>query len=59
MNDLIRPALYNAYHRIEVLNDNKKFSDCNLVGPVCESGDFFCKNIELPKTNHNDLIGNL
>ena len=56
MNDLIRPALYNAYHRIEVLNDNKEFSDCNLIGPVCESGDFFAKNIELPKTNHNDLI---
>ena len=56
MNDLIRPALYNAYHRIEVLNDNKEFSDCNLVGPVCESGDFFAKNIELPKTEPNDLV---
>ncbi|MCG3665629.1 diaminopimelate decarboxylase [Aliarcobacter butzleri] len=56
MNDLIRPALYNAYHRIEVLNDNQDFSDCNLVGPVCESGDFFAKNIQLPKTEHNDLV---
>ena len=56
MNDLIRPALYNAYHKIEVLNDNQEFSDCNLVGPVCESGDFFAKNIELPKTQHNDLV---
>ncbi len=56
MNDLIRPALYNAYHKIEVLNDNKEFSDCNLVGPVCESGDFFAKNIELPQTQHNDLV---
>ena len=56
MNDLIRPALYDAYHKIEVLNDNKEFSDCNLVGPVCESGDFFAKNIELPKTAHNDLV---
>ncbi len=56
MNDLIRPSLYNAYHRIEVLNDNKEFSSCNLVGPVCESGDFFGKNIELPKTQHNDLV---
>ena len=56
MNDLIRPSLYNAYHKIEVLNDNKEFSDCNLVGPVCESGDFFAKNIELPKTEHNDLV---
>ncbi|MCT7611299.1 diaminopimelate decarboxylase [Aliarcobacter butzleri] len=56
MNDLIRPALYNAYHRIEVLNDDQDFSDCNLVGPVCESGDFFAKNIQLPKTEHNDLV---
>ena len=56
MNDLIRPALYNAYHKVEVLNDNKELSDCNLVGPVCESGDFFAKNIELPKTKHNDLV---
>ena len=56
MNDLIRPALYNASHKIEVLNDNKEFSDCNLVGPICESGDFFAKNIDLPKTEHNDLV---
>ena len=56
MNDLIRPSLYDAYHKVEVLNDNKEFSDCNLVGPVCESGDFFAKNIELPKTEHNDLV---
>ncbi|MFA9372873.1 diaminopimelate decarboxylase [Poseidonibacter sp.] len=56
MNDLIRPALYNASHRLEVLNDNKEFSDCNLVGPICESGDFFAKNIQLPKTEHNDLV---
>jgi len=56
MNDLIRPSLYNAYHKVEVLNDNKEFSDCNLVGPVCESGDFFAKNIKLPQTKHNDLV---
>ncbi|RXJ85214.1 diaminopimelate decarboxylase [Arcobacter sp. CECT 8985] len=56
MNDLIRPSLYNAYHKIEVLNENKDISDCNLVGPVCESGDFFAKNIQLPKTEHNDIV---
>ena len=56
MNDLIRPALYDAYHRVEVLNENKNFSDCNLVGPVCESGDFFAKNIELQETQNGDLI---
>lgn len=56
MNDLIRPSLYDAYHKIEVLNNNKKLTDCNLVGPVCESGDFFAKNINLPQTQHNDLV---
>ena len=56
MNDLIRPALYDAYHKVEVLNDNEELSDCNLVGPVCESGDFFAKNITLPQTKHNDLV---
>jgi diaminopimelate decarboxylase len=56
MNDLIRPSLYDAYHKIEVLNDNDELSDCNVVGPVCESGDFFAKNINLPQTQHNDLI---
>ena len=56
MNDLIRPALYDASHKIEVLNDNKELSDCNLVGPICESGDFFAKNIDLPQTQHNDLV---
>ncbi|MFA7021530.1 diaminopimelate decarboxylase [Aliarcobacter sp.] len=56
MNDLIRPALYNAYHKIEVLNDNKNFSNCNIVGPVCESGDFFAKNIDLQETQSDDLV---
>jgi diaminopimelate decarboxylase len=56
MNDLIRPSLYDAYHKIEVLDKTDDASDCNVVGPVCESGDFFAKNIELPKTEHNDLI---
>ncbi|ADG92091.1 diaminopimelate decarboxylase [Arcobacter nitrofigilis DSM 7299] len=56
MNDLIRPALYNAQHKIEVIDKSSDISDCNLVGPICESGDFFAKNIELPKTEHNDLV---
>ncbi|HIP13398.1 MAG TPA: diaminopimelate decarboxylase [Arcobacter sp.] len=56
MNDLIRPSLYDAYHKIEVLEKTKTKSSCNVVGPVCESGDFFAKNIELPITEHNDLV---
>ena len=56
MNDLLRPSLYDAYHKIDVLDRAEDISDCNVVGPVCESGDFFAKNIKLPKTQHNDLI---
>ena len=56
MNDLVRPTLYNAYHKMEVLGKSENQSDCNVVGPVCESGDFFAKNIKLPLTEHNDLI---
>ena len=56
MNDLLRPSLYNAYHKLEVLDKTENVSSCNVVGPVCESGDFFAKNIELPQTSHDDLI---
>ena len=56
MNDLIRPSLYNAYHKIEILNNEKEYSKANLVGPICESGDFFAKDILLPKTKPGDLV---
>ncbi len=58
MNDLIRPSLYNAYHKIEIVGkgEDEELSDCDVVGPVCESGDFFAKNIKLPVTRHNDLL---
>ena len=58
MNDLIRPSLYNAYHKIEVLSsvENPEISKANIVGPICESGDFFAKNIDVPKTNPGDLV---
>jgi len=57
MNDLIRPSLYNAYHKIEVLTEKDgEISKANLVGPICESGDFFAKDIELPSTNPGDLV---
>lgn len=61
MNDLIRPSLYNAYHKIEAVAkeantpDNEK-TPADVVGPVCESGDFFGKNVPLPPLEHNDLI---
>ncbi len=58
MNDLIRPSLYDAYHKIEAVGvdaDAEK-TEADVVGPVCESGDFFGKNVPLPPLEHNDLI---
>lgn len=61
MNDLIRPSLYKAYHKIEAVSaegkevDNKK-TVADVVGPVCESSDFFGKDVPLPQLEHNDLI---
>jgi diaminopimelate decarboxylase len=57
MNDLLRPALYGAYHKIEAITEatgEKRAVD--IVGPVCESGDFFAKDYPLPELNHNDLV---
>ena len=56
MNDLIRPSLYNAVHQVELLGRTDNVSSADVVGPVCESGDFFAKNIDLPKSYHDDLI---
>jgi len=57
MNDLLRPSLYGAYHKIEAITDSaSEVRDVDIVGPVCESGDFFAKNYPLPELNHNDLL---
>jgi len=56
MNDLIRPSLYNAYHKIEAVGVEGEKSPADVVGPVCESGDFFGKDVALPPLEHNDLI---
>ncbi len=56
MNDLIRPSLYNAYHKIEAVLKEGEKTPADVVGPVCESGDFFGKNVPLPPLEHNDLI---
>lgn len=56
MNDLIRPALYNSYHGIEpVASGNASWTTYDVVGPVCESGDTFTKDRELPKMKQGDL----
>lgn len=56
MNDLIRPSLYKAYHRVEALDKAGDVSPADVVGPVCESGDFLAKNYPLPPMEHNDLL---
>ena len=57
MNDLLRPSLYNAFHKLEVVSENDgKKSKADVVGPVCESGDFISKDCFLPILEHNDLI---
>ncbi len=57
MNDLLRPSLYKAYHKIEALtNSNEEEREVDIVGPVCESGDFFAKDYPLPPLEHNDLL---
>ena len=56
MNDLLRPSLYKAYHAIEAVDIKGKSSKCDVVGPVCESGDFLAKDIELPKLKNGDLL---
>ena len=57
MNDLLRPSLYSAYHKIEAVTDStSEPRNVDIVGPVCESGDFFAKDYPLPELNHNDLL---
>jgi len=56
MNDLIRPSLYNAYHKIEAVEVDGDTAPADVVGPVCESGDFFGKDVPLPALEHNDLL---
>ena len=56
MNDLMRPTLYNAYHDIKIVREHDtKSQSFDVVGPVCESGDFIAKNRSL-KLKENDLI---
>ncbi len=56
MNDLIRPSLYNAYHKIEAIQKDGEKTPADVVGPVCESGDFLGKDVDLPPMNHNDIL---
>ena len=56
MTELIRPALYNAFHRIENLTPHEGMATYDVVGPICESSDVFVKDYEMPTTQRGDLL---
>jgi diaminopimelate decarboxylase len=58
MNDLIRPTLYDAFHEILSVDEarNATSVEADVVGPVCESGDYFAKSRRLPKLRAGDLL---
>ncbi|MDZ4382440.1 MAG: diaminopimelate decarboxylase [Parvibaculum sp.] len=59
MNDLIRPTLYDAWHEIKAVaepRDGAETARYDVVGPVCETGDFFAKGRELPRLKSGDLV---
>jgi diaminopimelate decarboxylase len=61
MTELMRPALYQAYHKIERLTDHTASESSetvkyDVVGPICESSDCFAKEVDFPETSRNDLF---
>ena len=57
MNDLIRPALYGSYQAIQPVVENRaQRIVADVVGPICESGDFFAKDREIPRPQRGDLL---
>ena len=57
MNSLIRPALYNAIHRVKLLNEKEDTEETyDIVGPICESDDYIALNVKLKKPKVNDYL---
>jgi diaminopimelate decarboxylase len=57
MNDLIRPSLYNSYHQIQpVMKRKRKIVQADIVGPICESGDYLAKGRDLPEFERGELV---
>lgn len=56
MTELIRPALYKAFHHIENISSDKEITRYDVVGPICESSDVFVKNMEMNEASRGDFI---
>jgi diaminopimelate decarboxylase len=56
MNDLLRPSLYGAHHEVRAVSEDGTVANADLVGPVCESGDYLARDRELPDAREGDLL---
>jgi diaminopimelate decarboxylase len=56
MNDLLRPSLYDAHHEILPVKEDGSVANADLVGPVCESGDYLARDRDLPDAAEGDLL---
>ena len=57
MTELLRPAMYGSFHKIEKLNSTQpEDNEYDIVGPLCESSDCFGKNVELPELKRGDIL---
>jgi diaminopimelate decarboxylase len=56
MNDLLRPSLYDAHHEVRPVSEDGTVENADLVGPVCESGDYLARDRELPDAREGDLL---
>ena len=56
MNDLLRPSLYDAHHEVCPVREDGSVANADLVGPVCESGDYLAKDRDLPDAAEGDLL---
>ena len=56
MNDLLRPSLYDAHHEVRAMSEDGTVANADLVGPVCESGDYLARDRELPDAREGDLL---
>ena len=59
MNDLLRPSIYEAYHHIQPIRklDVRKIITADILGPVCETGDYFARGRKIPESNSGELLG--
>nr|MBA2535540.1 diaminopimelate decarboxylase [Rubrobacter sp.] len=56
MNDLLRPSLYDAHHEVLSVNEDGSVANADLVGPVCESGDYLARDRELPDAAEGEVL---